>query len=64
MRLKLDIWEMAGMSVRMLISLEHLPTEVGKCALLVLGVVGPVVLMLCVITGKEDWWWSLSRGEL
>lgn len=46
MRLKLDIWEMAGMSVRMLISLEHLPTEVGKCALLVLGVVGPVVLML------------------
>lgn len=34
------------MSVRMLISLEHLPTEVGKCALLVLGVVGPVVLML------------------
>lgn len=46
MRLKLDIWEMAGMSVRMLISLEHLPTEVGKCALLVLGVVGPIVLML------------------
>lgn len=46
MRLKLDIWEMAGMSVRMLISLERLPTEVGRCALLVLGVVGPIVLML------------------
>lgn len=34
------------MSVRMLISLEHLPTEVGKSALLVLGVVGPVALTL------------------
>lgn len=36
MRLKLDIWEMAGMSVRLLVHLEHLPTEMGNCALLVL----------------------------